>query len=29
MVRENSEKPPSKAKYKLKKKASFYLFQKK
>jgi len=28
MVRENSEKPPSKAKYKLKKKAPFYLFQK-
>ena len=28
MVRENSKKPPSKAKYKLKKKAPFYLFQK-
>jgi hypothetical protein len=28
MVRENSENPPSKSKYKLKKKAPFYLFQK-
>jgi len=28
MVKENSKKPPSKAKYKLKKKTPFYLFQK-